>query len=131
MLGWSVGVLIGSEFLEFLNLTVIKEDHTLRKLTWIVLTLDLVVIVVVIIAMTLALSACTTTTQPPPAINAPTTTITSYTNINPGRTQATWDHDHYQCRRENTHEPANPLGRPYIDEISVWLCLRAKGWRKV
>ena len=117
--------------MEFLNLTVIKEDHTLRKLTWIVLTIDLVVIVVVIIAMTLALSACSPTPPPQPTPQAPRTN--TFKNVlNATFTQYDWDHDHYQCRRENTHESINiGSGKPYIDETTVWLCLRAKGWRKV
>lgn len=40
-----------------------------------------------------------------------------------------WDRDKYRCRRENTHEPLDPkTGIAYVDENTVGLCLRAKGW---
>ncbi len=64
-------------------------------------------------------------------------TVTHYRNIlHPSYTQADFDRDDYQCRRENQHQVVAVLGTiaeadNVVDYDMAAACMRGRGWQQV
>lgn len=64
-------------------------------------------------------------------------TVTHYKNaLYPSYSQAEFDRDNYQCRRENQHQVVVVVGsiaqaNNVVDDDMAAACMRALGWRQV